>query len=117
MASKLWHAMQLIESNRHVAEQLEIASSTADPALASLLADVARRRRKIAEEMNEQYRRYGVVADRAEFNPRQKAGQLPRFGFDLALCESSAANDRQAEPGAEESVRRIDDRAAKRRWR
>jgi hypothetical protein len=56
MASALWRVMQVIETNRHLAEQLETAASTADPALAPALADVAAQRRKFADEIYDQYR-------------------------------------------------------------
>jgi hypothetical protein len=52
MASSLWLVMQVIESNRHSAEQLETAASTADPALAVLLNEIAAESRRFADEIH-----------------------------------------------------------------
>jgi hypothetical protein len=62
MASTLWRVMQLIEANRHLAEQLDAAATTADPVRAPVLAGMAVERRTIAEEIYDQYRREGTVA-------------------------------------------------------
>jgi hypothetical protein len=53
MASRLWRVMQIIESNRHWAEQLEAAAATADPTLAPMLVDIAEQRREFAEQVYE----------------------------------------------------------------
>ena len=52
MASSLWLVMQVIESNRHSAEQLETAASTADPGLAPLLTEIAAQSRRFADEIH-----------------------------------------------------------------
>ena len=51
MAITLWQAMQLVEANRHRAEQLEDAASTASPDLSALLIAAAAQRREIAEQI------------------------------------------------------------------
>jgi hypothetical protein len=53
MASSLWLVMQVIEANRHCAEQLESAASTADPVLAPLLTEIAVQSRRFADEIYE----------------------------------------------------------------
>jgi hypothetical protein len=65
MASTLWRAMQLIEANRHMSDQLDTAASTADSELAPALAGLAVQRRKIADEIYDQYRRDGSVRSAA----------------------------------------------------
>jgi hypothetical protein len=70
MASALWRVMQLIEANRHLAEQLETAASTADPALAPELTDVAAQRRRFANEIYDQYRRDEVMGIREASDPK-----------------------------------------------
>jgi hypothetical protein len=59
MASTLWRVMQIIEANRHVADQLDAAASTADAALSPVLAGMAVQRRTIAEQIYDQYLRDG----------------------------------------------------------
>jgi hypothetical protein len=56
MASRLWRVMQIIEANRHWAEQLEAAAAAADPTLAPMLVDIAVQRREFAEQVYELYR-------------------------------------------------------------
>ena len=56
MASRLWRVMQIIETNRHWAEQLEAAAAAADPALAPMLVDIAAQRREFAEQVYEFFR-------------------------------------------------------------
>ena len=51
MARSLWLVMQVIETNRHSAEQLETAASTADPDVASLLNEIAAQSRRFADEI------------------------------------------------------------------
>ncbi len=51
MAITLWQAMQLVEANRHRAEQLEDAASTASPDLSALLTAAAVQRREIADQI------------------------------------------------------------------
>jgi hypothetical protein len=53
MASRLWLVMQLIEANRHSAERLETAASTADANLAPLLNEIAAQSRRFADEIYE----------------------------------------------------------------
>jgi hypothetical protein len=43
--------MQVIEANRHSAEQLESAASTADPRLAPILSQIAAQSRRFADEI------------------------------------------------------------------
>ncbi len=61
MASSLWRVMQLIEANRHWAEQLEISASTADPAVAARLADIAHERREFADKVYDLFQRNEAV--------------------------------------------------------
>lgn len=61
MASSLWLVMQVIEVNRHCAEQLETAASTADPVLAPLLSDIADQSRRFADEVYEAVKTGGAV--------------------------------------------------------
>lgn len=51
MASQLWQVMQRIEANRHRAEQLEAAASTADSASARMMVRIAAQRREIADQL------------------------------------------------------------------
>jgi hypothetical protein len=51
MASNLWLVMQVIEANRHSAEQLETAAATADPDLAPVLNAIAAQSRRFADEI------------------------------------------------------------------
>ena len=51
MAITLWQAMQLVEANRHRAEQLEDAASTASADLGAILVAAAAQRREIAEQI------------------------------------------------------------------
>jgi hypothetical protein len=53
MARSLWLVMQVIETNRHSAEQLETAAAMADPDVASLLNEVAAQSRRFADEIYE----------------------------------------------------------------
>ena len=53
MANTLWVVMQVIEANRHCAEQLEAAASTADPIHAPLLSQIAAESRRFADEIYE----------------------------------------------------------------
>ena len=51
MASRLWRTMQIIEANRHRAEQLEAAASTAHPAVAPVLTGIAVQHRAFADRI------------------------------------------------------------------
>jgi hypothetical protein len=51
MAKSLWLVMQVIETNRHSAEQLETAAAMADPDVASLLNEIAAQSRRFADEI------------------------------------------------------------------
>jgi hypothetical protein len=62
MASSVWLVMQVIESNRHSAEKLETAASTADPVLAPLLTEVAAQSRRFADEIHQAVKSGSVVA-------------------------------------------------------
>jgi hypothetical protein len=93
MASILWRVMQLIEANRHLAEQLETAASRADLGAAPTLSDVAAQRRRIAEEIYAQYRRDGVVDIREKPDPGQTMGRTIPMNACLALPESNTADD------------------------
>ncbi len=53
MTSSLWLVMQVIESNRHSAEKLETAASTADPVIAALLNEIAAESRRFADEIHQ----------------------------------------------------------------
>ena len=92
MASTLWRVMQLIEANRHLAEQLETAASKADLALAPALTDVAAQRRRIADEIYDQYRR-DEVGIRDNSDREQTMGQMIPMNARLVLPESNPAYD------------------------
>ena len=62
MASSLWLVMQVIEANRHSAEQLETAASTADPRLAPILSQIAAQSRRFADEVYEAMKSGSVTA-------------------------------------------------------
>lgn len=66
MASRLWRVMQIIESNRHWAEQLEAAAETADPALAPMLVDIAVQRREFADQVYDLFRSSDEAAGRRD---------------------------------------------------
>jgi hypothetical protein len=51
MATTLWQVMQLVEANRHGADQLEEAASRASADLSALLSAAAVRRREIADQI------------------------------------------------------------------
>jgi hypothetical protein len=63
MASNLWLVMQVIEANRHSAEQLETAASTADPRLAPILSKIAAQSRRFADEVYEALKSGSVTAE------------------------------------------------------
>jgi hypothetical protein len=77
MASSLWLVMQVIETNRHSAEQLETAASTADPNLARLLTEIASQSRRFADQIYEAMKSGGPTADR-EVDPDLAERSPPR---------------------------------------
>jgi hypothetical protein len=63
MARSLWLVMQVIETNRHSAEQLETAAAIADPDVASLLNEIAAQSRRFADEIYEAMKSGNAAAE------------------------------------------------------
>ena len=76
MAITLWQAMQLVEANRHRAEQLEDAASTASPDLSALLIAAAVQRREIADQI------YALWQEREFAQLSLLQHRAPRFAND-----------------------------------